>query len=137
LKFKQKKANVFVESLRKEMTKIAKVYLPNNEIRKFSASDKTFEEFNELVFKGNQIQEIILQYQNSEMKWIPFNSQTEWTGAVSENSSNILRIKVIVPENMKLMFPLHQNRNFSSCSTNYAQFTKNLPADLLDFFHQA
>jgi hypothetical protein len=119
------------------MNKTAKVYLPNNEIRKFSASDKTFEEFNELVFKGNQIQEIILQYQNSDMKWVPFSSQTEWTTAVTENSSTILRIKVIVPENLKLMFPLHENRSLSSCSTNYSQFTKNLPADLLDFFHRA
>eukprot|EP01080_Neovahlkampfia_damariscottae_P006303 gene6303-10309_t len=118
-------------------TKIAKVYLPNNEIRKFSTQDKTFDEFKTTVLEGGletfEMSSITLQYQDDEDEWVTFSSELEWIHALSHQLSTILRIRVVLPKNGKFPRVIPVQRSLKCCSMSYAQYTQNLPADLFEF----
>ena len=116
-----------------QTTKIAKVYLPNNEIRKFSTQNKCFEDFKKTMSEGGiDLKGITLQYQDDESEWVVFSSETEWIQALSEKSS-ILRVRVVLPKNGQISRIVPVKRNLKCCSLSYAQYTHNLPADLFDF----
>lgn len=74
--------------------KIVKVYLPNNEIRRFQINDKSFKDFTKLLKSQEDIQEISQLMYQSEEKWITFGSEPEWKNAL-EQTEGILRIKVV------------------------------------------
>lgn len=97
--------------------KIVKVYLPNNEIRRFQINDKSFKDFTKLLKNQEDIQEISqLMYQCAEQKWVTFGSEPEWKNAL-EQTEGILRIKVICSLTKPLTEPFRPSR------------TDNLPKD--------
>lgn len=77
-----------------------KVYFPNNEIRRFKLSNKSFQDFLQLL--GLKSDDFLgLMYLDDENEWITFNTEREWQDAVRLNTS-ILRIKVIQKHSKKM-----------------------------------
>jgi hypothetical protein len=105
------------------LKKVVKVYLPNNEIRRFPINNKSFLDFTSLLKSQEDISDIqTLMYQMDE-KWVPFGSEQEWKSAL-DLDAGILRIKVQC--SIKTQPP-------SSPVGRKSSRTSNLPTDFFSF----
>eukprot|EP01080_Neovahlkampfia_damariscottae_P006548 gene6548-10554_t len=109
-------------------TKVAKIYLPNCEIRRFQIQNKTFQEFQDLILSQEGIEVLNhVKYLNEENEWTEVSDEVEWSVAL-EQSGSMLRVKISC-----IMSPIVEKQFTCAVDSCYATKADNLPSDFFSF----